>query len=254
MAFLILSLSGLLHAGKAGAEEVDLELVLAMDGSGSISEEEFLLQLQGTAAAFLDPEVQAAIASGPLGKIAVNIIVWADAPLPKPATGWFVLEDLQSTQQLVNVILGFHHVTERKFGIGGGGTGIGEGIYEAIKLIEANDYQGLRKVVDVSGDGVETDIWFIEATLLPEVKQIAKAYSVQVNGLPIITEDEPELDDYYRKNVISGPGAFIVTANGFDDFTRAIRVKLIREIANNVAYIDSENARETAGLLPTNIR
>ena len=217
------------------AEEVDLELVLAMDGSGSISESEYIFQLEGTARAFEDPAIRTAIRSGPLGRIAVSVVIWSDAAFQKAHSGWYLLDDDASIVAFANRIRNFHQHTGRKFGIGGGGTGIGEGIRYSINEINSNAYFGLRRVVDVSGDGVETDPWFQKAVMLPQARQIAANENVVVNGLPILNRDFPHLDGYYRAEVISGPGAFVVVADGFEDFGRAIHEKLWREVSYKVA-------------------
>ena len=231
---LLIALAVFIH--PAHADEVDLELVLAMDGSGSISEAEYILQLEGTARAFEDPSIQQAIVSGPIGRIAVSILIWSDAAFPKFKSGWFVLAGPRDAQVFANKVRVFHKHTGRKFGIGGGGTGIGEGIRVALEMMESNTHQGLRRVVDVSGDGVETDPWFKKAMILPDARKLADLQGVQVNGLPILNRDFPTLDIYYSDQVITGPGAFVVVANGFEDFGRAIREKLYREISYRIAY------------------
>ncbi len=226
---------GCLLIPTAVAEQVDLELVLAMDGSGSISEAEYLLQLEGTAAAFRDPSIQQAILSGPTGRIAVSVVIWADAAFPKFKSGWHVLDSKASADAFAARVRNFHKHTGRKFGIGGGGTGIGDGVREALEMLAGNGHNGVRKVIDVSGDGIETDPWFREAITLPGAKKLADAQGVTVNGLAILT-DFSGLDDWYRQNVITGPGSFVIDARDFDDFGRAIRAKLWREISFTISW------------------
>jgi len=239
---LLLALSATAHS-----EEVDLELVLAMDGSGSISDSEYQLQLQGTAEAFLDPAIQAGVTSGPTGRIAVAIVVWADANFLKITTGWHVIDSRQSATQFAKVVRDFYYTSERKFGVGGGGgTGIGSGIGFALSMIDNNDYQGLRRVIDVSGDGIESDPKDEKFILRPEAKLLAAARGVQINGLPILSKKFPSLDDYYASEVIAGPGAFIVVADGFEDFNRAILEKLDREITHRLANLKTKTDQEFA--------
>lgn len=230
------------------AQDVDLELVLAMDASGSISEEEYLLQLNGTADAFMDPGIQSAILSGPTGKIAVNIMLWSDAAFPKVDSGWFILEDEASILAFATITRRFKLTPEGKIGIGGGGTGIGAGILHGLKLIGENGLNGQRRVIDVSGDGIETEFWF--KTNMPttlDAKKEAARESVTVNGLPILSRSFPDLDQYYYENVIHGPGAFVVTAENFEDFSRAIREKLWREIAPPIAFhLQNDNNQNVA--------
>lgn len=244
-------LVGFANLLPVSAAEVDLELVLAMDGSGSISEPEYILQIEGTAAAFADPAIQQAILSGPTGRIAVSVLIWADAALPKFESGWYVIDSVASANHFAAVVLNFHQHSGRRFGKGGGGTGIGEGIRYALEMMRNNKHSGLRQVIDVSGDGVETDPWFKNAVELPLARTMAKAQKATVNGLAILTRDFPRLDQYFREQVISGPGAFVVVADGFEDFGRAIREKLWREISQQVARGgDNEVLSQMAALHP----
>ncbi|MFZ1726529.1 MAG: DUF1194 domain-containing protein [Albidovulum sp.] len=231
----------LLWPAVACAEEVDLELVLAMDGSGSINPAEYELQINGTIAAFYDPGVQQAILSGPTGKIAVAVLIWSDAAFPKITTGWYLLDSQRSIEGFARTVRDFHQHTGRKFGIGGGGTGIGDGVVYALGMIAGNDFDGLRRVIDVSGDGVETDPWFAEALTMPFAKRLAEEQGVTVNGLAILT-DFPTLGIWYRNHVITGVGSFVITARNFSDFAVAIRQKLLRETAFSVSEAVPEAA------------
>lgn len=232
----------------ANAEEVDLELVLAMDASGSISHKEYILQLDGIYAAFNDPAIHTAIVSGPTGRIAVNLMLWSDAAFPKIDSGWYLLDSAESARNFASAIQNFQLTEDRKIGFGGGGTGIGAGIREGLSLLENNIYAGLRRVIDVSGDGVETEFWFTKTILIKEAKELAVSRNVTINGLPILTDDFPELDKYYKANVISGPGAFVEKATGFEDFARAIRRKLLREIASRLAQGPALSGRRFSSL------
>ena len=223
---------------RAQSEEVDLELVLAMDASGSVSEKEYLLQLRGTAAAFRDLEIIEAIQAGPTGRIAIALMLWSDAAFPKQKSQWFVLSDQKSISQFAAFVEGFQVGENNSVSLGsGGGTGIGSGVQEALKMIAGNGHTGLRKVIDVSGDGIETEFDFSKGIMIRDAKILAGLQNVTINGLPILGGDSPNLDTYYQSEVISGPGAFIVVADGFDDFGRAIRQKLLREIRSNVSEI-----------------
>lgn len=222
----------LLSAPAARAQPVDLEIVLAMDGSGSISSDEFLLQVIGTAAALKDASVQQAILSGPTGRVAIAAVIWSDAAFPKYPTEWHLLNSTQSIDAFAQRLLSFNNPANasKRQGKGGGGTGIGDGIVYALEMIRSNSFNGARKVVDVSGDGVETDPWFKKAFTLPDARRLARAQGVTINGLAILT-DNWKLHQYYRAEVISGPGAFVVKAVNFDAFAVAIRNKLLREMS-----------------------
>lgn len=231
----VLALLVMFSVSHAQTEAVDLELVLAMDASGSISTSEYILQLEGTAAAFRDPAVQAAIKSGPAGKIAVSVMLWSDASFPKIKSGWFVLDNPQSANAFAELVETFQLSEDRTVNIGGGGTGIGAGVHEAIEMLNSNPQHGLRRVIDVSGDGIETEFSFSKGVMVRDAKLIAQANGITINGLPILSENFPALDEYFRNEVIVGPGAFVEKANGFADFGRAIRRKLLREIQSRLA-------------------
>jgi len=234
-------------ASHAQAEEVDLELVLAMDASGSISSAEYILQLEGTAAAFRDPAIQAAITSGPVGKIAVSVMLWSDAAFPKIKSGWFVLDSASSAGTFARLVETFQLNKDRTVDIGGGGTGIGAGVQEAIDMLNTNPYRGLRQVIDVSGDGIETEFSFSKGIMVRDAKLLARAEGITINGLPILSENFPALDKYYRDEVIIGPGAFVEKAASFEDFGRAIRRKLLREIQSQVAIAPQPDGWRIAG-------
>lgn len=243
----ILAILAVCFASPVQAEEVDLELVLAMDASGSISNTEYILQLEGTAAAFRDPAIQTAITSGPAGKIAVSLMLWSDAAFPKIKSGWFVLDSAASASRFARLVETFQLREDRTTDIGGGGTGIGAGVREAVNMLNSNSHQGVRQVIDVSGDGIETEFSFSKGIMVRDAKRIAQAEGITINGLPILSENFPALDQYFRDEVIIGPGAFVEKAASFEDFGRAIRRKLLREIQSQVATAPQHGNRRIAG-------
>ena len=202
-------------------EVVDLELVLAIDASSSVDESEWRLQMDGYAAAFRDGRVQATIFSGPSKRVAVSVLIWADATVPKSETPWFLLATPGDAENFASLMSGLPRGTE-------GGTGIGAGIAAAIRKLDRNEYVAPRQVVDVSGDGRETPAREV-VVLMPQARAMARARGVTVNGLAILNED-PDLALWYRNNVINGQGSFVLTASDYADFAEAIRLKLIREI------------------------
>lgn len=200
---------------------VDLELVLAIDASASVDPGEFSLQVGGVASAIRDRDVLDAIASGPIGRIAIAAIVWADASLPKHAGDWHVIEGLADAEAFARHIQAFPRLIS-------GGTGLGSGIAEAMRLMERNGISGVRRVVDVSGDGIETPPRE-NVLLLADARGMALGRGITVNGLAILN-DVPDLDDYYRDEVIVGAHAFVMVARDYRDFAEAFRRKLLREI------------------------
>ena len=212
----------LVATAAARAEQlVDLELVLAIDASSSVDETEWALQMQGYAAAFRDSRVQAAAASGPNGRIAVTVLVWADATVPKWSSDWFGVSTPAEAEAFAAFMSALTRGAE-------GGTGIGSGVAAAIRRFDRNGLAAPRQVVDVSGDGRETPSREIVVTM-PMARAMAGARGVTVNGLAILNEDAG-LAEWYRDQVISGPGSFVMSAADFADFSEAILAKLIREI------------------------
>ena len=229
LALICLVLTAIGTTASADTELVDLELVLAVDASGSVDEAEFGLQLGGTAKAFRDNDVVQAIRSGPTGRIAVALVLWADASRPTFATAWHIIASPADAERWAAVI-------ERLPRHVGGGTGIGEAVVDAIRMIERNRISGTRRVVDVSGDGRETPPRRIYSRLAMQARAMATARGITVNGLAILS-DVPDLEIWYSQNVTAGPGSFVMTASDFVDFERAIKQKLLREIAPPVAAL-----------------
>lgn len=220
---ILLSLLLTLASPLLADEVVDLELVLAIDASSSVDDSEWELQRQGYAAAFRDPEIQAAVTSGPNKRVAIAVVVWADATVPRWESDWFVVSDPAGSE----ILAGFMAALPR---IPLGGTGIGAGLAAAIRKLDRNGMTAPRQVVDVSGDGRETPPRET-VVLIPMANAMARARGVMVNGLTITNEDR-RLTAWYRDNVIAGPGSFVISAAGYEDFSEAIRRKLLREIVH----------------------
>ena len=204
------------------ATEVDLELVLAVDASASISADEFRLQMDGIASAFNDHAIKRASQAGPNGRIAVSLVLWADATVPPQSLPWQLIEHDSDAAKFARQVA---NMPRRVVG----GTGIGAGIAKAIRLIDSNPWTSPRRVVDVSGDGKETPAREELAPRLIHATAMARARGVTVNGLAILS-DVSDLHHWYRDNVLVGPSSFVMTARNFEDFKTAIRLKLLREI------------------------
>jgi hypothetical protein len=218
----ILALAILLAANvaePASAQPVDLQLVLAVDTSGSVSEARFELQKHGYVAAFRSPLLLKAIGSGTRQSIGVTMVQWTGPALQIQVVPWMLIRDEASMLAFADAIA---RAPRQLFG---GGTSISGAIDHAMTLFPATELRGARRVIDVSGDGANNR--GRPATLARDEAVNAGA---TINGLPILAL-EPGLDIYYRDNVIGGPGAFMVPAESFETFAEAVLKKLIIEIA-----------------------
>ena len=200
----------------------DLTLVLAVDCSGSVSGDEFRLQTGGIAAALRDPEVVAAALSGPHGRIAVNILLWGDPDYEKFSSGWYEIDSPAKAEKFAVMAQGFDTRM-------GGGTGLGIAIAYGISLLQNSGAVTDRKIIDVSGDGVESYEIRQPKFLLRDAQRLRARAGVVVKGLSIHNEDE-NLASYYATQVAAGPGSFAMDVANYDDFKEAIRLKLLREI------------------------
>jgi hypothetical protein len=201
-------------------EEVDLQLILMVDASGSVDEREFALQRLGYARAFKNPRIVNAIRSGALGRIAVAYAEWTGPALQTVVIGWTLLDDEHSAHAFAA------ELERRPRALYSGGTAVGSAILYGAAAIEARPFAAARRVIDVSGDGAANRG---PPAALARDQVVARGFTV--NGLPILTDD-PFLDRYYEADVIGGPGAFSIPAKDFETFAAAILAKLVREIAS----------------------
>ncbi len=212
-------------------QTVDLELVLAVDVSGSVDEFEARLQRDGYVTAFVDPVVVNAVRSGPLGRIAVAYFEWAGFGHAIKTVDWVILSSAEDAQAFA-ARLDAAPLARGRF------TSISGAIGYALTLFPNNGFEGSRRVIDISGDGPNNS-----GPVVNFVCDEALANDITINGLPIINQrpqpfglpQMPDLDLYFENCVIGGPGAFIVVADTFQDFGSAIRRKLILEIAGLAA-------------------
>ncbi len=196
-------------------EPVELELVLAIDASGSVDAREFDLQLQGIAAALRDPAVAAAIAS--TNGVALSVVQWAGPSHQVQAVDWALLTDAESAAAHGAQILA---AGRQMFGE----TSIAQAMQFAATLLETNAFAGRRRAIDLSGDGATN-----YGRSPGYMRDRLVATGITVNGLAILNDD-PDLERYYGEQVIGGPGAFVIAATDYVDFARAFRRKLIQEI------------------------
>jgi hypothetical protein len=210
----------------ANAEPVDLELVLAIDVSGSVDYEEGQLQRDGYVQAFRDQRVIDAVQSGFHGRIAVTYLEWADMSARQVVVDWQLVSDPDSAARLADLISTAPRTRGRY-------TSISGAIEMAAARFADNGYESRRLVIDISGDGPNNI-----GGLVTAFRDRAVTAGITINGLPIINDragpfGQPpmrDLDEYYRNCVIGGPWAFIVVAEGFKSFAEAVRRKLLIEI------------------------
>lgn len=200
------------------AERVDLQLLLAVDSSSSVNDAEFALQMWGFAQAFRDEEVQAAIRGAGDQGVAVAMVQWSGRNRQVIAQDWTLLYGPDSASAFADSLDQTPRYVQR------GSTAIGSMLNYADSMLQASAYEGQRQVIDISGDGQSN-----QGYSLVSARDSLLARNVTLNGLAILNEDD-RLDRYYSEQVIGGAGAFLITATDYQDFARAIRLKLLREL------------------------
>ncbi len=213
-------------AAPARAEQVDLELVFAADGSGSIDDDELRLQRQGWADALTSKEVLDAIRDGAQGAIAVAFMEWGGPQSQVLIVDWHVIRDAASAQVFADTLM---RSPRGAYGY----NSISNAIDFSVRLVETNAHVGERKVIDVSGDGPN-----IGGRPIAAARADALAKGFTINALAIRREGGRPggpggmaLEDYYAREVIGGPGAFVEIADATKPFAVAARRKLLTEVA-----------------------
>ena len=228
LAFSFLALLCLAFPVGAGAAEtaLDLELVLAVDVSGSMDEDEHALQRQGYVSAFRHPQVINTIRSGFLGRIAVTYVEWAGPVSQVVTVPWRIIDGEERSRAFADELAGVPRAFIR-------GTSISGGLEFSAGLFDANGFKGTRRVIDISGDGANKN-----GTPVEMARDAVLARRIVINGLPLLLKPRlylytggDGLADYYRDCVIGGPGAFVISVTETIQMARAIRRKLLREIA-----------------------
>src|SRR5271165_784015 len=210
---------GMPLGASGGSDRADVALVLAIDVSGSVDDNRFKLQREGIAAALESEEVAAAVLSGVNQTVEIAAVEWAEEQrLLVPWTVLRVRDDLATlATRLRSAGRSWVHTK----------TDPGGGIAAAAHLFAEQPLIGLRQMIDVSGDGRQNTGEVATA----DARDAAVRKGLTVNGLPITSSEEPEIEDWYRVNVIGGPGAFLLVADGYDAFAAAFRQKLTLEIS-----------------------
>jgi hypothetical protein len=211
---------------------VDLQLVLAVDISGSMDYSEQVLQRDGYVDAFRDPEVIRAITSGPYGRIAITFVRWAGAFIQETAVPWTIIASKDDAYAFATAIYRAPLFTER-------GTSISSALSYSFSAFTSSGVDSDRRTIDISGDGSNND----GPPVAPIRERILDA-GITINGLPVVINPSGvagslvSLDAYYEDCVVGGPGSFMIPIKTLDGFAPAIRRKLILEIAWKPASAD----------------
>jgi hypothetical protein len=213
-------------ANKQTVPSVDVELIIAVDVSYSMDLDELAVQREGYAQAIVSKEFLQALRSGPTNKISVTYFEWSASSDQKIIIPWRVIDGPEAADAVANEIM---NTPVRR----GSRTSISGAILFAIPLFDEDPYQGLRRVIDISGDGPNNN-----GPPVTPTRDEALGRGIVINGLPIMvrepsysTTDIDNLDWYYEDCVIGGPGSFVVPIKDRERFKEAIRSKLIQEVA-----------------------
>ena len=222
----------LLATGAQAATDVDVELSLLIDVSGSVDTTEFNLQRQGYVDAFMNSGVISAIlsdAGGRLGKIAVEVVYWSSSNQQDQVVGWTLLDSAGAISNFASAVATAARTSD-------GLTGLGSALKYAADSINTNDFDGKSKVIDVSGDGLNNS---------GVTADVRRDYALsngidRINGIAIEGDFIPgyaDLTEYYKEQVIGGTNAFALTASSFDTFGAAIQQKLKAEITGETPAV-----------------
>ena len=208
------------------AVEVDVELFLAVDVSRSMSPYELEIQRRGYAEALASSDVAEAISGGMIGRIALTYVEWAGGQSQTVIVPWTLIDSPQRAARVADTLTAFFNNGMRR-------TSISEALIYAANSFETNTFSGLRRVIDISGDGPNN-----QGRPVLAARGDVLARGIVINGLPLMTQDEfslrwgiPDLDVYYTNCVIGGPGSFMIPVLTWDQFADAVRRKLVLEIA-----------------------
>jgi len=211
---------------KDDSPSVDIELVIAVDVSYSMDLDELAVQGEGYAQAIVSKEFLQALKTGPNSKVALTYFEWSASSDQKIIIPWRVIDGPETADAVANEIM----KTPVRSGTR---TSISGAINFAMPLFEENPYRGLRRVIDISGDGPNNN-----GAPVTGARDAALEKGIIINGLPIMvkepsysTMDIDNLDFYYEDCVTGGPGSFVVSIKDRDEFKEAIRTKLILEVA-----------------------
>jgi hypothetical protein len=202
------------RAAEPVLEPVATAIVFAVDVSGSVSAERYQLQRAGIARIFADEGIEQIIGAG----LAVTVMEWSDGNAV--TVPWTILRDAADARALAARI----GATSRSAGLS---TELSLALLAAADLLDACPCVAANRVIDLSGDGPNNG-----PISTPLARNEVVARGIRINGLPIVTPEEPDLAQWYAANVVGGAGGFMEVANGFEDFARAMRRKFMLEVAS----------------------
>jgi hypothetical protein len=211
---------------RPSAADVDVELIIAVDVSYSMDPDEQALQREGYIIGFNSPEFLSALQQGAHGRIAVTYFEWAGANDQRVVVPWRLIDGPATAKAFTDAIAAAPYRRAYR-------TSISGALRFAVPLFESSGFRGLRRVIDVSGDGVNN-----QGAPVAIIRDEVLERGITINGLPILlkrpsiaTMDIENLDVYYEDCVMGGPGAFVIPIRERDQFREATRTKLVQEIA-----------------------
>lgn len=226
MRFIVLIWAIFMAALPLRAEEVDVELLLMVDVSLSMSPEELEIQRRGYAEAIASDEVFAAIRGGFTGRVAVAYVEWAGSNSQNIVVDWRLIDTREDARAFADALDDHFPTAMRR-------TSLTGALRFGQRLIEINEFEGLRRVIDISGDGPNN-----QGGAVDRRRDAVLATGIVINGLPLMTRDGgfsylqlDDLDAYYRACVTGGPGSFVLPVTRWEDFADAVRRKLVLELA-----------------------
>ncbi|MBX2856834.1 MAG: DUF1194 domain-containing protein [Rhodobacteraceae bacterium] len=219
-------LSPLPASAQTTPVKADLELVLLADASGSIDNGEILFQRQGYADALKDPDLVGAMTRGYWGRVALTYVEWASADSQEVVVGWTMIDGPEAAAAFGDQLMAAPRLAY-------GRNAIGAALMTAVRLIETNDIDGARRVIDFSGDSANN--W--NGPTIAEGRAAAVDKGMTINGLAILCRfcnGRPiayDLEAAFQNQIIGGPGAFVITADSNETFAAAVRQKLFLEVS-----------------------
>lgn len=217
-------------------EEVDLELVFLADASGSIDDDEIRFQRSGYGAAIIHPDVLGAIAKGPRQRIAVTYIEWGDSENQNIVVAWSIIDSRKSAERFAGKL-------KQAPRLAYGRNAIGSALAFAHKLIETNQINGFRRVIDFSGDSANN--W--SGPPISTTREAVLAAGIVINGLAVLCRDcngRPvlyDLEQAFAEKIVGGPASFVITAENKKNFADAVRRKMILEIGSGPDKASGKN-------------